>query len=263
MFRPAWIILHAVVAFFAAARSITRLPLPVHPAQALLIPLVLFASGVISTCSARAAMDCLEPGAPVTRIRVDADTPQQEKRSDAYSVLVSGNAVSVAANETAIDNILAEIGRQKHFKLCISPEFTSYTVTDRFGDIPLEKALERLMKGRSYSVVYGGATSPQSIQELHVLPSRSSQGQKHASIPPVPGDSREELLHALETASLPAGMKAALRYEAHGNAAATEQVLHNRTEVLQQLLRKLESSGAGTTDIAGQLRRRIGEGASE
>lgn len=263
MFRPACILLHIAVAVSAAAPSVMRKSLPFLRALALLLPMVLFFSGMNSPCSAQDATVHSGPDAAATQIHPAADIAQQEENSAEYRVFVSGNTVSLAAREIAVDKILAEIGRQKLFKLFISPEFTSYTVTDHFDDIPIEKALERLMRGSSYSVVYGGSTSPQSIQELHVLPSRLPQGQQQAIKAPVFGHSREELLHALELSALPDSMKVALRRDATGNTVAAEEVLPDRTAVIQQLIRKMESSGAGNTAVAGQLRKQIGEGESE
>lgn len=93
----------------------------------------------------------------------------------AWVLSVHGDQLTANLNRIPLRLVLEELARQAPLRLSVSEGLRDHPVTANFRALPLDEALERLLAGLSYAVVYApalsgaGSAATRQIVELMVL----------------------------------------------------------------------------------------------
>ena len=80
------------------------------------------------------------------------DTVSYGSSSEPIKVTVHENRVSAALNDVSLEQVLAALGQPLGFTAHIDPSLSTNLVTEKFNDVPVERALDRLLRGMNYAL---------------------------------------------------------------------------------------------------------------
>ena len=91
-----------------------------------------------------------------------------EISSDNYQLDYKKDLISISASKADLKSILIEIAEQAEIFIQY-PASLDKKITIRLKEVSLKKALQRLLKGFNYSIIYTGSKKPPLISEVYIL----------------------------------------------------------------------------------------------
>ena len=183
--------------------------------------------------------------------------PASHSATEQMTLSIDNGLVSADLKAVPIGVVLESFSSQSGIKINISPERVATTISDRFTDLPVDAALQRLIAGTSYAMVRDNERGGSPVTEVYVVGTRPSPDKREGT---TPGgfSTQEEVLESLDEIALPDDIKRAMRETYRSNEEARSLPLAQaRYEALSQLVESLETTAPPNSEITRQLREKL------
>jgi hypothetical protein len=101
----------------------------------------------------------LQATAPLTR----SEPPMQP------TVTIDDGKLSVSLREARLHDVMEAIARQSGIQITLVGQAAQATLTESFSGLPLEDGLRRLLRGKSYVLMYSGTGGASRITKVFVI----------------------------------------------------------------------------------------------
>lgn len=76
-----------------------------------------------------------------------------------WTLRVDGSRLSVDAHNAPLGGVLSELASRASFSVFLKEQVAQEPVVAQFSNLPLEEGLRRLLQGKEYAIIHGGAVS--------------------------------------------------------------------------------------------------------
>lgn len=167
------------------------------------------------------------------------------------AVTIEGGKLSVWLREAKVRDVMEAIARQSGIEIIFVGQAAQTTLTESFSGLPLEDGLRRLLRGKSYMLMYSETERESRITKVFVLFRTDEPGEEAGEPPP---SIAEVMSEALTTERFAETIKAAItaaRGATEEDQASEERVAAELTATLQRLL----AERGGTKFLDDRLQR--------
>lgn len=170
---------------------------------------------------------------------------------------VSGNLVSIHADQASLHPLLEQLASQAGFKLWIADGVPSQMVSISVNKQPVDQALRRLLADSSFALVYDDA---EKVSALYVLPPGGAQPEGRVIKPVVANRQQQLVQDALASQALPDEIKAAIFYQMGADGEELRATIESqRGRAVESLVERLVEMGDPSAETIRQLNQKIAE----
>lgn len=169
------------------------------------------------------------------------------------SVFVQDNTVRVNLREAPLGEVIEQIANQSHLKVWVSPKAAGQPLTDHFTGLPLDAALQRLLRGMNYALLFSRIDTTGEVSGVYVLSAEDRTPLNSAPSIPTSNTDLHAYIQAQNPDFFPAGIREALLELTERDTKMEESARDQRREALTRLVELLKTAGHGETETTRRL----------